>query len=266
MSFSFLTKKLKSATKDEFNNVLNTYADQYFHPKQDSDLNLPNEYDGKSPSELTDDEYDVLDALFELRFGKRNKIGSTPSSASSSNLPTSIILKKVELPRYLGGLDKYWDNKELSRYLDRTEKMSDEEVSYIYFDKLDGISADLVIKNGIQKMYKRGDETHGTDISELLPFFKIPTHPVDCNIRGELIMCRDVFNAKYAETMKNPRNMVAGLTNAKTLNHEALRDIIFIAYQVAKPNKLLSKSKQLQLLLQWQFNVCHHMPIDKEEG
>jgi NAD-dependent DNA ligase len=64
-------------------------------------------------------------------------------------------------------------------------------------------------------------------------------------IRGEFIIPKATFETKYKSKFANPRNMVAGLINHKTIN-EAINDINFVAYEVIKPVK--KPSEQMEFL------------------
>jgi DNA ligase (NAD+) len=64
-------------------------------------------------------------------------------------------------------------------------------------------------------------------------------------IRGEFIIPKEVFEEKYKTRFANPRNMVAGIINHKTIN-EAINDVHFVAYEVIKPE--LTPSEQMNYL------------------
>jgi NAD-dependent DNA ligase len=64
-------------------------------------------------------------------------------------------------------------------------------------------------------------------------------------IRGEFIIPKSVFETKYKTTFANPRNMVAGIVNQKTIN-ESIKDLHFVAYELIKPTK--PPSEQIELL------------------
>jgi NAD-dependent DNA ligase len=65
-------------------------------------------------------------------------------------------------------------------------------------------------------------------------------------IRGEFVIPKAVFDAKYKTKFANPRNMVAGIINHKTLN-ETIKDIHFVAYETIIPADL-RPSKQMEFL------------------
>jgi DNA ligase (NAD+) len=64
-------------------------------------------------------------------------------------------------------------------------------------------------------------------------------------IRGEFIMPKAVFDQKYKTETANPRNMVAGLINSKTIR-QTIHDVNFVAYEVIKP--VMKPSEQMDYL------------------
>jgi NAD-dependent DNA ligase len=54
-------------------------------------------------------------------------------------------------------------------------------------------------------------------------------------IRGEFIIPKVTFETKYKTLFANPRNMVAGIVNHKTINESVIQDLHFVAYEVIKP-------------------------------
>jgi NAD-dependent DNA ligase len=115
---------------------------------------------------------------------------------------------------------------------------------YVLSCKLDGVSGLYVVENNIAKLYTRGDGKVGQDISHLIPYLRLPKKK-GIVIRGEFIIPKIVFESKYKEKFANPRNMVSGIINHKTIN-ESIKDINFVAYEVIKP--ILKPSEQMALL------------------
>ena len=84
-------------------------------------------------------------------------------------------------------------------------------------------------------------------------------------IRGELIINEKVFKEKYAKDSANPRNMVSGLVNAKTLK-EGIEDVEFIAYEIITDDKTqLKPTKQLRVLKEYGFKVVHNLILNQDE-
>lgn len=153
---------------------------------------------------------------------------------------------RVKLPYWLGSMDKFKpeNSKEIAQWL-INNKASD----YIIEDKLDGVSCLVIVKDSKIKLYTRGDGIIGADISYLSQYFStIPKNiSVNINVRGELIMKKNVFEEKYSSEYANARNMVAGRIGAKTIR-EGVKDIDFIAYELVGDTKMPSPSEQLDYL------------------
>jgi NAD-dependent DNA ligase len=71
-------------------------------------------------------------------------------------------------------------------------------------------------------------------------------------IRGEFIIPKTVFLDKYKTKFANPRNMVAGIVNHKTIS-ESVVDLHFVAYEVIIPQK--TPSEQMKFLTS--LNIEH---------
>jgi len=174
----------------------------------------------------------VPDAVYDDLVTELNKRGVKPQVGCEPDVG------KATLPYYLGSLDKFKPEHE-----DKLEKWLDPlgPVVFVVQDKLDGISC-LLMKD---KLYTRGNGIIGSDISHLIPALRLPKVPEGFAIRGELIMPLKKF-AKYSETMSNPRNMVAGIVNAKSAR-EAIQDVNFVAYELLAP-RLRMPTEQLMTI------------------
>jgi NAD-dependent DNA ligase len=116
--------------------------------------------------------------------------------------------------------------------------------SYVLSCKLDGVSGLYTTEGSVPKLYTRGDGIIGQDISHLIPHLRLPKTK-NIVIRGEIIIQKGVFVSKYKSVFANPRNMVAGIINHKTIN-EAVKDLSFVAYEVIKP--IFESSLQMEFL------------------
>ena len=187
-------------------------------------------YNTGEKTEFTDYQYDILkDYIIKNDKDYENTIGSKIREDNN----------RVKLPLYLGSLDKIKleDTNKLENWL---EKYKYEE--YIISDKLDGVSALFICKEGELKLYTRGDGTIGSDITHLIKYIKnIPKNlKEDISIRGELIIKKKDFQSKYLNTFANARNMVSGLVNSKSLR-EGIKDVNFIGYEIINQSKLQIK-------------------------
>lgn len=175
-------------------------------------------FEGTEESPLSDDAYDSLVAELVSRGESVEAVGCKPSREDA-----------VTLPFYMPSLDKFKpaDSAALKRWAGDCDE-------FVLEDKLDGVSCLWVCDKGEVRLYTRGDSTSGRDISHLRRCINNVDHVhtgTDYAVRGELIMRRSIFQKKYAETAKNPRNLVSGAINAKTLR-PCTWHISFVAYEV----------------------------------
>lgn len=260
-SISNIPNKLSSLSKKDYELLLDKLSTAYYH---DSSL-------------VTDDIYDLVEKYYTTKFKTSVKIGSKIKEKTKKKTdkeegkvknkeqverPSGSVVLKAKLPYPMFSLDKVTDEHDLEVWKRRWPKCE-----FYMDDKLDGVSACYHILNGKRSLYKRGDENEGADISYLLEYLDIPIIIPDNDekefaIRGELVMPLKTFNDKYSEEFKNPRNMVAGLTNSKTLDIPKIKDMHFVTYQIfTKPD--LDKSQQIKMLTKLGFEVTEGSIIDE---
>lgn len=189
---------------------------------------------------FTDNEYDIIKEFTESKY---------PSNIVLHEIGCSITKNKVKLPYPMGSMDKIKpDTNALSNWMSRFSG------PYLLSCKLDGVSGLYTTKDDKPQLYSRGDGTIGQDISYLIPFLRLPKTK-DIVIRGELIIPKYLFETKYKNKSANPRNMVAGIVNHKTIN-EAIKDIHFVAYELIYPIK--KPSEQMLLLSTFDVELVSH--------
>jgi NAD-dependent DNA ligase len=196
-------------------------------------------YYNKKPL-LTDNQYDIIKEYTEKCFPKNiviNKVGAP------------VEKNKVALPYFMGSMDKIKpDTSALSSW---TQKYKG---PYVLSCKLDGVSGLYTTDGPCAKLYTRGDGTVGQDISHLIPYLNLPKTD-GLVIRGEFIIPKAIFETKYKSKFANPRNLVAGLINLKTVNESAIKDVHFVAYELIKP--VFKPSQQLAFLTTQMFVVLN---------
>jgi DNA ligase (NAD+) len=179
---------------------------------------------------FTDNQFDIVKEYIEKTY---------PTNSVIYEIGAPIDKNKSTLPYFMGSMDKIKpDTNALKNW---TAKYKG---SYILSCKLDGVSGLYTTEGPNPKLYTRGDGAIGQDISHLITFLRLPKTK-GLVIRGEFIISKSVFESKYKATFANPRNMVAGICNHKTIN-EAVKDLHFVAYEVIKP--VLPLSNQFELL------------------
>jgi len=208
---------------------------------------------------ISDAIYDMIIDFLRLKNPKSKVLKNVGAPSKSKD--------KVELPFYLGSMDKIKPpSNKLQTWIDEYP------APYIIGDKLDGVSA-LLVYQDTMKLYTRGTATHGMDISILLNYIKVPSYEQILTLfpksqkgkmiafRGELVISKAKFDKKWADSMKNSRNAVAGLVNSKTINPMLAHDTDFVVYQLVEPN--YNYSKQLDIIKKLEFKTVHVKTKDK---
>jgi len=179
---------------------------------------------------MTDNEYDIVKEFIEKKY---------PTNKAIVEIGAQVERNKVSLPYPMGSMDKIKpDTGALGNWSTKFKG------PYVLSCKLDGVSGMYTTEGPEPKLYTRGDGLVGQDVSHLIPYLRLPKTK-GLVIRGEFIIPKWTFDTKYKTKFANPRNMVAGIVNHKTIN-EAVNDLHFVAYEVIKPNK--KPSEQIQLL------------------
>lgn len=201
----------------------------------------------------------VSDDFFDKLVDRLKKIDKFNQVLNNIGAPIRENVEKVDLPIYLGSLDKVKpDTRELELWLERHPD------NLVVSDKLDGFSALLEFKsNGNCYFYSRGDGRVGQDISYLLPALKIPKVEKNIFVRGELIISKKTFQEKYRDKYPKARSVVSSVVNAKKPNPKVLRDLNFVAYELYNKSKALTASEQFKILKFFGFSVVFHKFINR---
>ena len=196
-----------------------------------------------------------------------------PKNPVLKKVGAKVLTKnKIKLPYYMGSMDKIKpsDANLLNKWFQANRSNSLTEAnSYVYSDKLDGVSA-LIVCSVVEStnttkptftLYTRGDGEEGTDITPLIKYIPSlsPSNIKMINgmaVRGELIMSKANFT-KYADKMANARNMVSGIVNSKSIDPVVTADVDFVAYELINP-WLTIQSEQWDVLKKAGFKVVHH--------
>ena len=179
---------------------------------------------------MTDSEFDILEEYIKEKY---------PLNQTVLQIGAPVEKNKVTLPYQMASMDKIKpDTDALSGWMKKYNG------PYVLSCKLDGVSGLYTTEGKVPKLYTRGDGVVGQDISHLIPYLDLPKKK-DIVIRGEFIIPKAIFETKYKNKFANPRNMVAGIINHKSVN-ETVHDIHFVSYEVIKP--LLKPSQQMYFL------------------
>ena len=193
-------------------------------------LNLANVLYRNAQPIMTDNQYDILQDFIATKY---------PANKDVHKIGAPVERNKAVLPYFMGSMDKIKpDTHALANWLAKYKG------PYVLSCKLDGVSGLYTTEGPVPKLYTRGDGKVGQDVSHLIPHLRLPKTK-GVVIRGEFIIPKEVFIAKYKTTFANPRNMVSGLVNQKTIN-AAVSDLHFVAYEVIIPDK--KPSAQMEFL------------------
>ena len=206
---------LQSLTEKELENMVQTATKAYYNEKP----------------LITDNQFDIVKEFTEREY---------PTNKVITQVGAPIEKNKVTLPYFMGSMDKIKpDTKALSRWMDKFSG------PYVLSGKLDGISALYTTDEAEPHLYTRGNGRVGQDITYMIPYLKLPDEE-GLVIRGELIVSKEVFQTKYADSKANARNLVAGIVNAKKVDESAYNDVSFVAYELIKPE--MKPSEQFSTL------------------
>ena len=195
-------------------------------------------YYNKKDAIMTDNEYDIVKEYMERKYPKNEVL---------EKVGAPITKNKVKLPFNMPSMDKIKpDSGALAGWKSKYSG------PYVLSCKLDGVSGMYVSDE--TKLYTRGDGTVGQDITHLLRVLNLPK-VAGLVVRGEFIIPKAVFETKYKDKFANPRNLVSGIVNSKTID-EKTKDLHFVAYEVIQPR--MKPSEQMETLKKSGFEVVQN--------
>ena len=209
---------------------------------------------------MSDSEYDILiEELAEM----------SPEDELLSVVGHEILdeTRKARLPIPMASMNKIKTLDEIKDW--QRLKLIPNAVEIICTPKYDGLS--LCVDEVIGEAITRGDGVYGQRSTE---HYRLIGNHLDINnifsySYGEVIMPKQVFLDKYSNDFANPRNLVAGLINSKTVS-ESLRDCNFIKYgAVATKNTFTTKKELLDSLNERQetkvpYHVCGILDLSED--
>ena len=218
---------------------------------------------GQDPQILNDKVYDYVKRIYGQRIHGTMDKEKTMLSVSSD---TGVGIKPTrerdsKLPLALRSLDNvFMGEGDVERW------KSKHSGPYFISAKMDGTSG--LYYNGI--LYTRGDATVGRNVSHILTYLNLPK--VDYAVRGEIVIDRYLFDAKYkgkeakgGAVRKINRNSVSGsLGSINNIDKEFLSDLSFVAYEIIDMNtrSQIRPSEQFKKLKADGFNVAEGRSTD----
>ncbi len=217
---------------------------------------------------ISDREYDTLmRELSDLETRHPDLIQpDSPTQRVTSDLTREFPTVQHEIPML--SLDNTYSEDELRDFEDRIRReLPDEELQYIAELKIDGVALSLIYENGLlTRGVTRGNGTQGEDITPNVKTIRsIPirlkacaesmssndsigeglfSNPVPyCEIRGEVYLDHNTFDAINVQREKNeenpfanPRNATSGSLKLQDAQQVAERRLSFFAYSFRSPN------------------------------
>ena len=188
-------------------------------------------YYNQAQSEISDAEFDALwDELKALdpRHPQLQRVGAEID-------PGTV---KVDHLFPMRSLNKGTNDEDIAHFV---KESSLESTRFISQPKLDGSALSLEYRKGrLVRAATRGSGDRGEDVTKNAR--KVENVPnrlgveVDAHIRGEVVMRKSVFEAKYREISPNPRNLAAGALRQKKADGKAdASDLVFLAYDAKFP-------------------------------
>lgn len=208
----------------------------------------------------------MSDALYDLMWDFAAK--HHPDLPQLGGVDYECSGRMQKLPIYMSSLNKLKDSADVIR-----KQVAKFPGDYVLSDKLDGISALFYAKQGEKpRLFTKGNGTIGQDISEVmehvqhLPIGKLSVAARDYVIRGELIMSKAVYEAKYALTYKSPRYAVASAVLARDRSQKRglLEDVEFVTYQQITPKAPPSQQFE-QLRQRSELKLVYHKTVSDKE-
>ena len=212
---------------------------------------------------MSDKEYDILvEELSDM----------SPDDELLSVIGHEVLdeTRKTRLPIPMASMNKIKSLDEIKDW--QRLKLIPNAVEIICTPKFDGLS--LCVDEVIGEAITRGDGVYGQRSTE---HYRLIKNHLDINnifeySYGEVIMPKQVFLDKYANDFANPRNLVAGLINSKSIS-ESLRDCNYIKYGAIPTsqfrNHFTTKQEILDKLNEGQtskvsYHVCGILDLTEE--
>lgn len=190
---------------------------------------------------ISDAEYDALEDAFRRLLAEHPEL--TPADNPLEEVGAELAGELYADARHevaMLSLEKATSDAELDAFLARFP-----EETFALWPKFDGLSLSVLYRGGrLARAATRGNGEVGQDVTvnvrggdvegmpEVLPV------PIDCEVRGEVVMLRSVwraYNAAHADKpLANPRSAAAGTLLAKDRGKVAERKVTFYAFDLIR--------------------------------
>ena len=201
-------------------------------------------YYNHAAPEITDADFDKLwDELKEI-----DPSNPVLSEVGPEPLPGTV---KVEHTFPMRSLDKGVSDEDIIHFVTQSTFGGKR---YLAQPKLDGSALSLeYVAGNLHRAATRGSGERGEDVTLNAKLVaNVPLRlsiPVDCHVRGEVVMPLSIFEEKYSEVSPKPRNLCSGALRQKHGDGKAdAADLVFQAYDVKFPNESPDVINDSQLL------------------
>ena len=218
----------------------------------------------------------ISDYDFDMILRELNDLEKSNPEFFDKNSPTQRVGGEVtksfntsvhETPMY--SLDNSYSLEDLKDWEKRIKKIIEEPIQYTCELKFDGVSINLLYRNGeLLKAVTRGDGVKGDDVTANIK--TIPTVPLkligdfsnNFEARGEVVMPIEGFNElnkvrihNGEEPFKNPRNTASGSLKLQDSKEVSSRPLECLLYSVEDPNLFKNQIDFLEKAKNIGFNV-----------
>lgn len=208
---------------------------------------------------MSDRQYDIL--IEEL-----SNISPNDELLTKVGFAIEDETRKVRLPITMASMNKTKSLEEIITWCRLRGISINEEV--ILLPKFDGLS--LCVDEDTQEATTRGDGEFGQRSDDHYKLIKNHNSPNNLfsYTYGEIMMRKSIFLSKYAVDFANPRNLVSGLINSKTITN-SLHDCEYIKYGGIPVDEMLTKKEIIDELNKSQdskvnYEVCKISDLTEE--
>lgn len=185
---------------------------------------------------ISDSEYDsLLEKLSEI----------DPQNKLLYKIGHSIVddTRKSKLPIEMASMNKCKTIEEIFSWAKNKRIPLNESV--VLSPKFDGLS--LCVDEKSEKAWSRGDGEVGQKSDEHYKYIKNKFNGDTSSLNytyGEVMMSKETFLSKYSSEFENPRNLVAGRINSKTIS-PILNDCLYIKYGAIFDSEIFNKKSDV---------------------
>ncbi|MCQ2204782.1 MAG: NAD-dependent DNA ligase LigA [Bacteroidales bacterium] len=228
---------------------------------------------------ISDQEFDTkMHELIELEKAHPEFFDpNSPSQRVGSDI--NLEFEQVRHERPMLSLGNTYNKEEIAEFYQRIAKSTGNSNFEIMCElKFDGTSISIIYENGkLIRAATRGNGTIGDDVTrnvrtiKSIPLNLIGDYPSYLEMRGEIIMPRDGFEALNQQRIDigempfaNPRNAAAGSLKLQNSSQAAQRPLdCFLYYTITDEREYKTHSESLDDARNWGFKISPHCKLCK---